>query len=167
MSIAISVVVKPSRRLRFLTAGMSLLLLVIGTLIVSDVIGDLSFVVRIAAAIFSFFPALFGFYHIAQKGKVLHIDISSIGQIRLREIDDVIPRESSKRPYENLVGEVFNLSRDSTIWPYLMVLCLQNGSEEKMVPILPDCVSRDEFRALSVACRWIAAQNSRAEHKNS
>jgi len=48
----------------------------------------------------------------------------------------------------------------------MLLLRLQADNGDKwVVPILTDCVSRDEFRALSVACRWIAAHNDSADHK--
>lgn len=168
MSIAISVVVKPSRLLRILTFGMSSVLLAIGLLSGLGLIGNLTDAVRATVAISSFFPAFFGFYHIVRNRKVLHIDITSLGQIRLREIDVGISCQTQKRPHVNGLGRMVQLSQDSTIWPQLLLLRFQADTGETVVmPILPDCVSRDGFRALSVACRWIAAHNYSDDHKKS
>lgn len=157
MSIAVSVAVRPSRMLRRATALMSALLLASGFLLVGSVVGDLPAWQRAVAAALSFFPAFFGFYHIARNQKVLHIDISSIGQIRLRE--DLKTCGAVQEECPTAKGKLVRLSRQSTIWPGLLLLCLQDDVGESVVTILPDSVSRDGFRALSVACRWIAAHN--------
>lgn len=168
MSIAISVVVKPSRLLRILTFGISSILLVISLVSGLGLIGNLTGAVRATIVISSFFPAFFGFYHTVRNRKVLHIDITSLGQIRLREIDAKISCQTQKRPHVNSLGTVVRLSRDSTIWPQLLLLRFKADTGETVVaPILPDCVSRDGFRALSVACRWIAAHNYSDDHKKS
>ena len=168
MSIAVSVAVVPSRLLRFLTVGMSGLLVVVGVLLFLGLVGNLSEGVRVGGALFSFFPALFGFYHTVQNRKVLHIDISSIGQIRISEIDVATSCQAQKTPYVDCQGKVVRLSPHSTIWPHVLLLRLRaDNGDILVVPILPGCVSRDGFRALSVACRWIAAHNTSAGHKDS
>jgi len=53
------------------------------------------------------------------------------------------------------------LSRDSTLWPCLLLLRFRTDDGKIMtLPILPDCVSPHSFRALLVACRWVATQNN-------
>jgi hypothetical protein len=72
--------------------------------------------------------------------------------------------ESGHWPDQRGSGEVVQLMADSTIWPGLLLLRLRRQDlRVTSVLILPDCVAADGFRALSVACRWIAAHNNRAE----
>jgi len=58
-------------------------------------------------------------------------------------------------------GEIVRLMDASSLWPNLMFLHLQTESGRMVVlRILPDSVSPQEFRAISVACRWIAARSN-------
>ncbi|WP_158590398.1 flagellar hook-length control protein [Noviherbaspirillum cavernae] len=166
MSIAVSVVVKPSRLLLILVGGVCASVIAAGSMISLGVIGNLSALPRGVIAVFSFFPALFGFYHTVQNRKAIHIDISGIGQVRLKELSASIGScQEPNWPHVNSSVPV-RLLQDSTLWSQLLLLRLQtdNGTVV-VVSILPDCVSRDEFRALSVACRWIAAHKSSADQK--
>lgn len=132
-------------------------------------VGDLPDAARFPLAVFSVFLAFFGFYHTLRHQKTLHIDISGTGQLRLTSLkNDVIGSCQKKNwPHVKENGEVVRLLSDSTIWPHLLLLRLQAENEKiTVLPVLPDCVSRDSFRALSVACRWIATHNKPAEHSN-
>ena len=163
MSIAVSVMVVPSRLLRVLAGAMSCLLAALGISLCAGLIVGVSVEARIGTALFSFFPALFGLYHSVRNRKALHIDISSTGQIRIKETS-ATSRRKGRPPHGTLV----RLLPYSTLWPHMLLLRLQADDGERWtVPILMDCVSRNEFRALSVACRWIAAHNDSADHKKS
>jgi toxin CptA len=64
-------------------------------------------------------------------------------------------------------GEIVRLMTDSTIWPGLLLLRLKSEDQRvTIVNILPDSIHGDGFRALSVACRWIAAHKNSTEDKN-
>jgi hypothetical protein len=49
----------------------------------------------------------------------------------------------------------------STLWPHCMLLHFRDAATGRRyaVPVLPDSVSRAEFRALLVACRWLEARH--------
>ena len=168
MSIAVSVVVRPSRLLLTAVAAMCAAVSAIGVLIASASIGELAVTTRFVLALSCLFLAFFGFYHTVRNRKAHHIDISGNGQIRLGEAG---ARNAScqerNRPHLSDLNEgaqAVRLLKDSTIWPGMLLLRLQAADERvTVVPILPDCVSRDEFRALSVACRWCAT-HSESEH---
>lgn len=168
MSIAVSVVVKPSRLLLMMVGTMCAGTAFMGAMLGLGQVGDLPNAARFSLAIFSVFLAFFGLYHTVRHQKTLHIDISSTGQLRLTRLNDAISSCRKKNwPHVKEKGEVVQLLSDSTIWPHLLLLRLQAENEKiTVLPVLPDCVSRDSFRALSVACRWIAAHNKPAEHKN-
>jgi hypothetical protein len=108
------------------------------------------------------------FTRLATNRKSLHIDISGIGQIRLAEHNELTAVLAGGANQSPDYGEVLQLQAGSTLWPWLLILRLQSTDQKVLtLPILPDCVGVDDFRALSVACRWIAThKNSSDEYKN-
>ncbi|WP_414691177.1 protein YgfX [Noviherbaspirillum sp.] len=161
MSIAVSAVVHPSRLLRAMLLTMSTGTLLVGTAIAAGWVGEPSLSVRIGSAFIAIFLSFFGFYHDVRYRKPIHIDITGTGQLRLTEVSAKGPCTDTNWPHLGKNGEVVHLLRDTTIWPCLLLLRVQNEyGEKRSVAILPDCVSRDSFRALSVVCRWIAGQGN-------
>jgi toxin CptA len=165
MSIAVSTVVQPSRLLANLIALVCLGSIVITALIGVGVVGNFPLFWRwIIALGFLVIPVLASYRTIWRK-KSLHIDISYNGQIKVEE-----DKALATKPRKDCLlqqrdgGEVVKLMPDSTLWPYLLLLRLQAEDRKiRQVLILPDCMSARSFRALSVACRWIAAHNDHAE----
>jgi toxin CptA len=159
MSIAVSVVVHPSRILLSLLFLIAALSAAIGVAIFSGWFGNLDPIHRILTGTLPVFMAFFGFYHGVRHRKTLHIDISGAGQIRMAEAASTGPCRSAYSPHLRANGTVVEMMDNSTIWPNLMVLRLRTSDRRIIVvPILQDSVSREAFRALSVACRWIAAR---------
>jgi toxin CptA len=168
MSIAVSAMVKPSRLLLMMVCTMCIGTVLAGSMLILGKIGGLTFPFRTSLGIFIVFLGFIGFCHTVRHQKNLHIDISGVGQFRLSKVDASVGSCQEKNwPHVKENGDVFRLLPDSTIWPHLLLLRLQADTGKiTVIPVLPDCVSRDSFRALSVACRWIAAHNNPAEHKN-
>jgi toxin CptA len=166
MSIAVSAVVKPSRCLLAAVGAMCFVIVIIGFMLGIGQVGEFSLPVRISLAVFSVFLAFFGLYHTVRHQNPLQVDISGVGQVRLTKIHASMGSCLEKNwPHVKTGGEVVRLLEDSTIWPHLLLLRLQTDTgKTTVVPVLPDSVSRDAFRALSVACRWIAAHNNSTEH---
>jgi toxin CptA len=166
MSIAVSAVVKPSRFLLAAVFALCFGIAFVGFMIGFGKVGDLSMPMRLALAFFSVFLACFGVCHTVRNQNQIQLDISGVGQLRVTKIDVSIGSCQEKNWPHVKDGEVVRLSEDSTIWPHLLLLRLQaDNGKMTVVPVLPDSVSRDGFRALSVACRWIAAHNNSTEHK--
>ncbi|MGH8806588.1 MAG: protein YgfX [Noviherbaspirillum sp.] len=164
MSIAVSAIVQPSRLLFAMVGAMSLCAAAVGVAIGAGQLGALPINPRILLSACSIFLAVFGFYHGVRHRKILHIDISGAGQLRLMEVAPAGACTDTNWPHVSKHGEVVRLLANSTIWPQLLLLRLQADSGKiTTVPILPDCVSPESFRALSVACRWIAARNQPPE----
>lgn len=139
----------------------------IGMAIVSGFIAKLPLEFRLSAFSFLAFLALFGFYHGMRYRKPIQIDITADGQLRLAEVFVAGSCTTTDRLHVRDSAEVVRLSEDSTIWPRLLLLRLRSDSGEiKTVPVLPDCVSQQSFRALSVAIRWIAAHNISARRND-
>lgn len=148
--------------------GMSSIAIVVAGLVALGEVGDLAGPLRWTAAIFLLFIASFGLYHTVRRRKPLHIHISGTGQVRIAAIDEAgIPCEREKWPYVKQDGELVSLLDDSTLWRCMLLLCLRTeGGKLVVVPVLPDGVSRESFRKLSVACRWIAAHVVSPERSN-
>ncbi|MGZ3237393.1 MAG: protein YgfX [Burkholderiaceae bacterium] len=167
MSIAVSAVVQPSRLLFAITASMCLVVALIGIMIAVGWVGNLSFLFRIIAVVVCIFMACWAFNRSAANRKSLHIDISGIGQIRLAEHNELAAVLADGENQSPVFGEVLQLQAASTLWSFLLLLRLQGTDQKvKILTILPDCVGVDNFRALSVACRWIATHNNSDAYKN-
>jgi toxin CptA len=161
MSIAVSAVVQPSKLLFIITASMCVAIGLAGVLIAVGWVGDLAFLSRAVLAGVCIFMACWAFSRFAANRKSLHIDISGIGQIRLAEHNELAAVLAGAAYQSPAFGEVLQLQADSTIWSFLLLLRLQSRDQKvKTLPILPDCVGLNNFRALSVACRWIATHNN-------
>ncbi len=166
MSIAVSAVVQPSRVLIMALNTMALGAIAIGIAIGVGSIGDLSMLPRGLLAAFNLFLAAFGFYHGVRYRKTIQLDIAGTGSLRITELRYSGACASEKRPHLAIRDEAVLLMKDSTIWPHLLLLRLQSESGKIFtVPVLPDSVSSDSFRALSVACRWIARRNTPGERE--
>ncbi|WP_327196070.1 protein YgfX [Noviherbaspirillum sp. Root189] len=160
MSIAVSAIVQPSRWLSSLVGAMSSIVLAGGVAIAAGLVVDLSPLLRWSLASSIVFLSFFGFYHGTRSQKPIQLSISGTGQIWLTEVDSFRPCREQEWPHVDLYGEAFVLMSDSTLFAYALLLRLQAESGRIItVPVLPDSVSRDTFRALSAACRWIATQN--------
>lgn len=160
MSIAVYAVIKPSRLLFALICGMCAVIFGIGSIIGTGVVGELAPISRFligGACVFTAFSVL---YQQARKRSEFHIHITGPGQILFAEMR---AERSGKKDNAHLstgVEKEAALSTSSTIWPWLMLLRLQLDNKAVItVPVLPDCVPADTFRALSAACRWLAAHD--------
>ncbi|QAU34249.1 protein YgfX [Janthinobacterium sp. 17J80-10] len=175
MSIAVSTVVMPSRRLALLLAIFCAGVAAVAWQLAFGALIDLPLVLRVAlTVILSVMPG-WAAYTAISPGKSLRIDISEHGQIRVAEDKacSVTGLQKGHRqavqagqegPVEDAAGTIVNLLPDSTIWPQLLLLRLQaKGQVTRNVLILRDSVSAEHFRALSVACHWIAAHNDQVE----
>jgi toxin CptA len=161
MSIAVSVVIKPSRLVFALVGVICVGSALIGAAIGLECVGNLNTAARIACASACISVGLGGLCYAGHTRKTHRIDISGIGQIRLVETtalaDPVFCRDLPVSVYS---GEVVSLMDDSTLWPFLLMLRLRaEDGRTKTVIVLPDSLNEVGFRALSVACRWIVAHS--------
>lgn len=165
MSIAVATVVKPSRHFAVLMGGFCLGVAGIGALLAFGRAIDLPPALRATLALILTVIPLWAIRTIIWRGKSLRIDISEHGQITVAE-DKACPHEGLLTGSEKAIREqdagsaVVKLLPDSTIWPHFLLLRLRDENHRiRNVLILRDCMSIEDFRALSVACRWIAAHN--------
>ncbi len=164
MSIAVSAVVQPSRIVFFLTLGMSVGSVLIGLFLGLNAFGPTLLWARMTLAALCGLSGLTAACRILQDRCAQRIEISGSGQIRVYAAS--VPPSNRHEPTERIGSADCpqDLLPSSTLWSHLMILNLRadNGVTTTLL-ILPDTMSQTSFRALSVACHWIAAHNNRAE----
>lgn len=157
MSIAVSAVVQQSRYLVGLLVLMCAALFLTAAAVLFGQVGGLSLTVRSLVAVPCVACGSYVFFRTLKSGKIYKIQISGSGQIRLAGL----PAGEGSEPGE---GELVELLPDSTLWPGLLLLRLQNAVRQTHnVVILPDSVTPDSYRALLVACRWIVMRHADAD----
>ena len=163
MSIATSAEVRPSRILCVLTLAMACVLWITAwQFAVMMRVQTLNSVYGMVMLVCAFAGCLLVLSCRTQV-KTLRIDITATGQIRLTHTShNAFNRDSSHKVVMSEEGEVVQLLRDSTLWSCMLILRLSSGSGKVIVlPILRDSMTSAAFRSVCVACRWIAAQNTR------
>jgi hypothetical protein len=163
MSIATSVEVKPSRILRLLTFAMACVLWITASRVAMMVdVHALNFAYVLASVVCAFAGCLLVLF-CRTRVKTLRIDITATGQIRLTHTShNAFIRDRSHNVVSSEEGEVVQLLRDSTLWSCMLILRLRTGSGKiTVLPLLHDSMTPSAFRSVCVACRWIAAQNTR------
>jgi hypothetical protein len=160
MSIALSAHLRPSRLLTALHFAMAAVLLSTAIWLLQSA-GYLGFPFSLhhALVIVCAIASIALIVQPLRRKTALRIDVTGLGQIRLVE---TLPDAAARSlPWSDAVGEVVQLRQGSTLWPSLMVLRLQavSGRVTTLI-LLPDSLSDDAFRALSVACRWIASRQA-------
>lgn len=166
MTIAVSAVLKPSRLLFWLVSTMCGSVIFIAVMIVSGSIGNLSLAAKVGLAMLCVAVALYVFLRTSRNRKMHVLHISGSGQIRVAVLQ---AQELSNDSVEDGQGELVRLLSVSTLWPSLLLLHLQGERQQiTVVTVLPDSVSREDFKALLVACRWIVSRHAEAssEHTN-
>lgn len=162
MSIAVTAVIKPSRVLFGLVSFCCLVVCVMGSMLSLGWIGDLSTLQKIIIPGGGFSCAFLAFSQFYRGRKTIRIDISGTGKIWLThysvlETLSLISEEAGS--FKKNEGVLVQLMEGSTLWSNLLLLHLRSEQGDIFIlPILPDCVTSEVFRALSVAFRWIAMQ---------
>ncbi|MES2740806.1 MAG: hypothetical protein V4754_07620 [Pseudomonadota bacterium] len=100
--------------------------------------------------------ALFLLTCLCQNRTAYQLDISGVGQLRLAVYQE---GGSAAGPPADLV----RLMPGSTLWPGFLLLRFRTSRGALAVPVWPGAVPGDGFRALSLACRAIAARGGDSE----
>lgn len=164
MSIAVSAVIRPSRLLLFFSSILALVLLCVACLLwlrLAQIIPDHS---RLLLAATCAISACVVFCSVLSNRKTFRLDISGTGQILLTHTRSSAAASHSQASGASVNGgsEVVHLLENATLWPTFMLLRLQAPSGRVTVlPVLPDCLDRNAFCAVLVACRWLATQTLR------
>jgi|GEM_PF-3226445 len=150
MSIALTLVLRPSRVLQISAIFFSILLIAIAVQIGCN--ESIAIYLRIGAALFCLSLSLVNILHASAIGtKGWHISISGQGEIRCQMKKNLSDSKKNHQiqPYRLVAG--------TTIWPKMLFLRLRSvDSDDKINLVIPsDALDKDEFRRLSIACRWI------------
>ncbi|HWJ94135.1 MAG TPA: hypothetical protein VNT33_05380 [Telluria sp.] len=147
MSVAVSVTVVPSRRLRALLAAFGVANL--GAALAAGLLPG-RFLLAPATALACLACAAALLRRTAHFTKTRRIDISGLGQFRLTVQQGLGTNDTQNAP----AGQPVTLAAGSTAWPQLLLLLLHHeGGALTVLPVLPDSVTAEGFRALSVAVR--------------
>ena len=158
MSIAVSVIIRPSRALMLCVTAFACCLLTVAALLWVQLAGNIPDHDRWILSAVCAKSAIALFLLSYARRNTYRLDLSGSGQIRLTQYK----ASATARENADGSGEVVHLIGDSTLWPMLMLLRLQLPSGRVLVvSVLPDSLERDAFRVVYVACRWIAAQDMR------
>jgi hypothetical protein len=138
---------------------MAVLAAIVTGLLASGLLCQENTLTRLLYAAFSATASVALVMKVARKNATSRIDISGTGQIRLSSSDtgrrsDVVLEADDEKFLEIASGSLISNA----------LLCLRLKSRTGLIQtllIFPDSVSQDCFRCLLVACRWIAAQNTR------
>ena len=159
--IATSVVVHPSRRLRFLLLLMAVLLGVVSLQLLRMPAAESRLVLHQLLSMVCVAAALRLFYRGLTLTKSCVIDVSGTGAIHLHHTGRVAAEKRSSVSDDQHSSEVVQLLKDSTLWSSMLLLRLRSTNGHVFViPVLPDSTSTDSFRHLSIACRWIVRQEA-------
>lgn len=152
MSIAVALVLHPSRILR---CGLALFLALLGGIFFyMATLGHISFLARIVwlgLLGFAIWRGLVIYQNIAQTYWRLMVD--ERGQVRCCQAKhpDTSPSFSSSDH-----SSMYQLSLDSTIWSHSLFLHLTHAQHKSLyLVIMPDMLSQEAFRQLSICCRWL------------
>ena len=169
MSIAVSAVIRPSRLMLALVALFSTVLFASAVVLCCRLAGKIPDLSRVMLSLLCVSAACSLFFIACRRKKSYRLDISGNGQIRLSEYRPTAVASSVDRCTDiDGSSEVVHLLKDSTLWPKLLLLRLQSQAGcVTTVPIFFDSTERRAFRAVCVACHWIAAQNTRPAAKKS
>jgi toxin CptA len=132
MSIAVSVIVRPSRGLRIAHAGLCCCVMASAAACPGVLAPLLCLLAGALAWLGGRLPAI-----------ARQLDISGVGQMRLAVYQDN--------------GSALRLLDGSTLWPHLLLLRLgDEAGAAQVLAVLPDSVAPPQWRALAVACRAAA-----------
>lgn len=161
MSLSVSAQVHSSRFFSVCVLGMAALAGITGFSAISGLAGTFSFSGRFVVFVISLFAAFSFVCLYFRAKKTFWIDISGSGQIRIREDIRNVSRRVFFERQVALDTEEFALARGTTVWPMLLVLRLRSApARERYFLIFHDSVTQAEFRALYIACSWLAARQS-------
>ncbi|WP_406675694.1 protein YgfX [Sapientia aquatica] len=153
MSIALSVFVHPSKILRSCAIFFSFCLLFISGYLCTQT--QLLLSVQVFAVVICALASFLSFRQYLQYSvRSWHLLVLGQGQLRCCSIDGYAGNQVSHKCHDN---NVYKLLSGTTLWPKILFLRLQSleCDENVNLVILSDALSNDDFRRLSIACRWI------------
>ena len=156
MSIAVTAVIRPSLRISIATHILCIVILLAGIAVGYGAMGSFSPSGRILIAAISIPASFLAIILFRRREFPVRLEILDSGEIWLARMETNSDKMDFGRQRVELTG-------DTTLWPNLMILRLRaEDGRVLVVRVLPDTVSAQEYRALSVALRWIAMRDAEA-----
>ena len=152
MPIALSLVLHPSKKLQILALLFSVILLLVG--IATGYASSFSSSLRIVVAALLVVSALVICWHVkTELQKHWAISITEHGEFHCHLLS------AHTEAFAQDGSEIRQLADGTVLWPKILFLRLQRLKDDNMINlvVLSDALSEDEFRRLSIACRWIVA----------
>jgi toxin CptA len=154
MSIALTVTLHPSRKLHILAISFSLLILIVGIWV--SCTGNVSIFWRLCIALVCFGMSIVNFIHVQSANqKNWHITISEQGEFQCQPFFYATKqgKSSTMRPYL--------LASGTTLWSDVLFLRLKAQDSDTVISLMifSDALNKDEFRRISIACRWLIQQS--------
>jgi len=152
MSIAISFVLHPSKILQFLAILLSILLI-----FVAIYVGYFALIPVFARSALAFACLLGSIFnliiHYSAARRSWHIVVGGQGDFRCVALG---PDGRSLKSSSGF-GRSYKLTSGSILWTKILILHLQSLNDDNMLNLVvpSDAVSENEFRCMSIACRWI------------
>ncbi len=156
MSIALAVVIQPSKLLQLCVTLFASLLIVIGVYVTC--LPHLSIFARSVLVAFCCFAVWRGFVYNQKVAQLSwRLIVSNQGQLWCQL--NSLPSNSIQTKIF-LKSTAVNLLAGTTLWANVLFLRLYNAEYETTINLVvfPDALSPDEFRRLSIACKWIVTQ---------
>jgi hypothetical membrane protein len=150
MSIALSTLIHPSKILHFLAILFSIFLIFIGIYIAGD--GPLPIFWRIFLVPICFIASIATLHNARRHNtKKWRITINQQGEFRCQMV-------TVSNKFQDLRSHpTYFLISGTTLWSCILFLRLRRAQGDTTINlvIFSDALSKDEFRRMSVACRWI------------
>jgi hypothetical protein len=164
VTIAVSLVVRPSETLLRAIWAMAIAAMLAAFLIFFQSC-DLSAGIRLQIFAIVSISAGYTVFNASFHRKTFHIDISGIGQIRMKQYSGVSASgENIHFALDGHLGPVVHLRPESVLWPQFLLLRLKPDLGPAIsIIVFPDSMSGTGFADLSVSCRYIAMRNANVE----
>jgi len=150
MSIALSVVIHPSKTLHLLAIFFSFLLAFIGIYMAWP--GTLTIFWRTVFALICLITSLSNFHHSRRLSrKKWRIAINQQGEFRCQ----ILTLSNKSKDLQSCPP--YFLTSGTTLWSGVLFLRLRRAQANTAINLLifSDALNKDEFRRMSIACRWI------------
>ncbi|MBX9868731.1 MAG: hypothetical protein K2X63_02950 [Burkholderiaceae bacterium] len=161
MSIALSVILRPSRLL-YVLLSLILLLANVGWILGLSQIIQTPILLGLAS-VAGFTLSCIGFFRSIRQQKISQLDIDDEGRmivrrLRLARSGSAFNRNisSGASEFDVVWSASAELGEDTVVWPNLFVLHLRLATTQiERIVILKDSVDHASFRRLGVALRWL------------
>lgn len=168
MSVALSAVAQRSHLLLSALIAMAVFCLCITAVIGFGLIGALPVYLRVFLGVCCLLAVAVTLREVIRPCADRRIDISGLGQIHVTDLLQQSGCDTDASITQAAGQTTYRLLATSTLWSFLLILNLRSNKGASLTLIvLPDSMTQASFRALCVACQWIAAHNIRAYAENS